>query len=637
MLQAIRDRITGWIAWFIVGLIALTFALWGVNSYLNDDTTAYAAKVNDVEISESAVARAMQRQRIQMQRLLGEDFEPGMINESLLRSNALEGLIQKQLLIEMAEDEGFAISDQLLAARIQAIPDVQVDGVFSRDRYEMLLRQQGMSPAGFEMDLRSDLLTNQITSGFNATVGISEAELAAIHALQMQQREVEYLLVSAARIAERFEPDDEEILRYFEANQEAFHAPEQVRLEYLEISRDDVATEIPVDEEAVQAYYEQNLQAYGREEQRRARHILIQVAATADEEEVTAARERVLQARERILGGEDFTAVAEEMSDDPGSASRGGDLGLFGKGMMVPEFESAAFAMTPGELSEPVRSPFGFHLIEVTDIEAGDVKPLEEVRGEIIASLRDYEVDTLFMDRAEILANTSYEHPGTLGEAASQLDIETRESDWISREGGEGIGRFPAVVTAAFGEEVFERGNNSDPIEVEPGRLVVVRLLEHRPAQPRPLEQVREEVVSALRNEHARATAEQRGQALLDKLAGVEAMDTLADGQVVQYQAPVTIQRNVRSHPAAVVAEVFRMPRPAEGESSRSGLSLDNGDYVVIRLNRVRDGDAAQMTDAERQQLRQGLMSLYGAAEVNALLRELRANAKVVIADDPQR
>ena len=637
MLQAIRDRTTGWIAWFIVGLIAITFALWGVDSYLRDDVAAQAAKVNGVEISEAALSRAVQRQRIQMQRLLGENYAPGMIDESLLRTSALEGLIQKQLLLEMADEEGFVISDQLLAATIQGIPDLQEGGMFSRERYELLLRQQGMSPAGFEMDMRADMLVNQITSGFSATVGISEAELARIHALQSQQREVEYLLISAARIAEQFTPDDGDIERYFEANRDAFRAPEQLRLEYLEISREQVAGEVPVDEEAIQAYYQRNQHAFGTEEQRAARHILIQVAATADDGEVAAARERILEARARIRDGEDFASVARELSDDPGSAAQGGDLGRFGRGMMVPEFEEVAFSLTQGELSEPVRSPFGFHLIEVTGIEAGDVKPLEEVRDAIIASLREFQVDTLFMDRAEILANTTYEQPGTLAAAAEQLGLETRASDWITRQGGEGIGRYPAVVAAAFDDEVFQRGNNSDPIEVEPGRLVVVRLLDHRPAQPRPLEQVREEVAVALRDDHARTTAQRQGQALRDSLAAGAAMEDMADGDRVLYQAPVTLHRNVRNHPATVVMEVFRMPHPRDGQASLGGLDLDNGDHVVIRLNRVLDGDATRMAEAERQQLRQGLMSLYGAAEVDALLRTLRADAKVVVAGDDRR
>jgi peptidyl-prolyl cis-trans isomerase D len=631
MLQAIRDRITGWIAWVIVALIAVTFALWGVDSYLRDDPGAFAAKVEDVEISEAALGRAMQRQRIQMQRLLGEDFAPGMIDETLLRSSVLDGLIQKQLLMQMAEKEGFAISDQLLAARIQAIPDLQQDGAFSREHYEMLLRQLGMSPVGFEMDLRSDLLVNQIQGGLSASVGVSEVELARIYALQAQQRDVEYLLVSAEQLAAGIEPGDEEIVRYFEANRDAFREPERLRLAYLEIARADVAAEIPVDEAAVRAYYEQNQQAYGREEQRRVRHILIQVAASASEEDAAAAQARALQAQARIAGGEDFAAVAAQLSEDPGSASQGGDLGYFGRGMMVPEFENAAFALTTGELSEPVRSPFGYHLIEVTDIEAGDVRPLEEVRADIIANLRDFEVDTLFMDRAEILANASYEHPGTLDVAARQLGLEMRESGWISRAGGEGIGSLPGVVAAAFGEEVLERSNNSDPIEVEPGRLVVMRLLEHRPAQPLPLEQVRAEVASALREERARSAAEQRGQELLERLDVGMDMAVLADGEVVRYQAAGMIPRNVRNHPAAVVAEIFRMPRPRDGQPSRSSLALDHGDYVVIRLNQVQDGDPGRMSDSDRQQLRQGLTSLYGAAELTALLEGLRAQAKVVI------
>ena len=631
MLQAIRDRITGWIAWVIVALIAVTFALWGVDSYLRDDRGAFAAKVDGIEISEAALGRAMHRQRIQMQRLLGDDFAPGMIDESLLRTNVLEGLIQKQLLLQMAEEEGFAISDQLLAARIQGIPDLQQDGAFSRERYELLLRQQGLSPVGFEMDLRSDLLTNQILNGINATLGVSEAELARIYALQAQQREVEYLLVSAARLGADIHPGEEEIASYFASRQDDFREAEQVRLEYLEIARADVAAEIPVDEAAVRNYYEQNLQAYGREEQRRARHILIQVGATAGVEEVSAARERAMMAAERIRAGEDFAAVAAEMSDDPGSAAQGGDLGFFGKGMMVPEFDNAVFTLARGELSEPVRSPFGYHLIEVIDIETGDVTPLEEVRTEIIASLRDFEVDNLFMDRAEILANASYEHPGTLGVAASELGLEARESGWISRAGGAGIGGFPSVVATAFGDEVLERSNNSEPIEVEPGRLVVVRLLEHKPARPRPLEQVREEVTATLRNELAREAAERMGQEVLERVAAGEPMAALAAAEVVRYQEPVRIQRNVPNHPAAVVSEVFRLSHPRAGQPSRSGLALSGGDYVVIGLNRVEDGDSARMTAAERQQLRQGLRSLYGAAEIDALLGRLQATAKVVI------
>jgi peptidyl-prolyl cis-trans isomerase D len=637
MLQAIRDRITGWIAWVIVALIAVTFALWGVDSYLRDESAAFAAKVDGVEIGEALLARAMQRQRVQMQRLLGDDFAPGMIDESLLRTSALEGLIQKQLLMQMAEKEGFAISDQLLAARIQAIPELQEDGVFSRERYEFLLRQQGMSPVGFELDMRTDLLTNQILSGINTTLGVTEEELARIYSLQAQQREVEYLLVSAARLAEAIEPGEAEIASYFESRRDDFREPEQLRLEYLEIARSDVAAEIPVDEATVRSHYEQNLQAYGREEQRRVRHILIQVDAAADDEKVSVAREKALRAAERIQGGEDFAALAAELSDDPGSAAQGGDLGFFGRGMMVQEFENAAFALAQGELSEPVRSPFGFHLIEVVDIEAGEVRPLEEVRADIIASLREFEADTLFMDRAEVLANAAYEHPDTLGVAASELDLEIKETDWISRDGGEGIAAFPSVMDVAFGDEVLERGNNSDPIEVEPGRLVVVRLLDRKPAQHRPLEQVREEVTAALRGERARQAAERTGQELLEKIAAGESPATLADGETLRYQPPASIQRNARNHPAAVVTEVFRLPHPGPDQPSRSGLALDNGDYVVVSLNRVENGDPARMTDADRQQLRQGLASLYGAAENTALLARLRAEAKVVIpVEDPR-
>lgn len=636
MLQAIRDRVTGWIAWVIVGLIILTFALWGVDSYLKEDVSTYAAKVDGVEISEATLGRAMQRQRVQMQRALGKEFDPSMIDEKRLRSSVLDNLIQKQLLIEMANKTGIVVSDQLLAARIQSIPDLQVDGAFSMERYESLLRQQGMTPIGFEMDLRLDLLSNQILNGIAGTLGVSDAELKRVYALQAQQRTVEYLRISADKLSNRIKLEEADVAAYFEAHKDEFREPEQVKLEYIELKRDGIATEIPVDEAAVHAYYEQHITQYGTEERRRARHILIQVEAAADETAQAAARTKAEQALQRIRNGEDFGKVAGELSDDPGSAAQGGDLGFFTKGMMVPEFDAAVFSLPKGEVSDLVQSPFGFHIIEVTDIEPGKAKPLSEVHDQIVAELRAGQVEDLFLDRAEILANTSYENPGTLGVAAEALGLKVQESGWISRDGGEGIGVFPPAVIAAFSEDVLDGGNNSDPVEVQPGHLVVLRILDHKPARFQDLAVVRDVVESALRAQRARELAAEQGQVLLKKLAAGDPMASLADADTIEYLSPGNINRTVQDIPASIVAEAFRMPHPQGDQPATAGIVLPDGDYAVIAVAAVTDGDPAKMTDAERQQVRQVILRVNGAAEANALIDYLKSQADIDIPRDEQ-
>lgn len=635
MLQAIRDRTTGVIAWVIVGLIIVTFALWGVDSYLKDDSRPYVAKVNDIEISEAMVGRAMQRQRIQMQRVLGDRFDPSVIDESVLRENALQALIQKQLLVQAADAEGFAVSDQLLSSRIQSIPDVQVDGQFSMDRYESLLRQQGMIPAGFEADLRRDLLVQQFLSGLSNTVGVSDAQIDQLYVIQAQQRELEYLLLSAQAVADDVELTDADVSAYFEAHKDVFRDPEQIKLEYLELKNADLAESISVGEAQIQRFYERNQDRYGREEQRRARHILIQLAADADDASSAAARDKAQVALERLQAGEDFAALAAELSDDPGSAAQGGDLGFFGRGMMVPEFESATYALATGQRSELVKSPFGFHIIELTDIKPGDVKPLAEVRAQILTELRSEQLEDLFMDRAEVLTETSYEHPDTLGVAAEAVDLPIQESDWISRDGGAGLGLYPAVVSSAFSEDVLDAGNNSELVEVAAGHVVVLRVMDRKPAQYQALKVVRAEVESALRRERAMQLTRSQGEALRERVAAGETMADLATG-VTRHQAAGQIQRSARNHPTELVAQAFRMPKPTADQPALSGLALANGDYAVLRVTEVANGDPANMSEAERNQARQSLMRAYAAVEVNALIEYLKAQAQIEVSDADQ-
>jgi peptidyl-prolyl cis-trans isomerase D len=632
MLQAIRDRITGWIAWAIVGLIAVTFALWGIDYYLRDSADFYAAKVNDQEIQEPELQWAMQQQRLRMRQLLGANYDPSAIDETELRKGVLDNLVRERVLISAAQEAGFAIGDQLLAARIQAIPDLQENGSFSMTRYENVLRQQGMTPVGFEAKLRSEMLVNQLISGLAATSAVGDDELERLYAMQAQRRDVDFLVVSAAEIAENLTLSAEEVQAYFEQHRESFREPEKVRLEYLSLKRDDLAEEIAVDEAEVLSYYERNQPRFGTTERRRASHILIELDADADEAAVEEARAKAEQALKRVRDGEEFAVVAAELSDDPGSKEQGGDLGFFGKGMMVPEFEDAVFALEEGEVSDLVRTPFGFHIIRLTAIEAGEVKPLEAVRDEILAELREGQLEDLFYDRSEILANASYENPDTLVVAAEALGLEVETTDWLNAGEGPGIGRFAAVRAAAFSEDVLDGGNNSEPLEVEPGHLIVVRVLEHEEARLRALGEVEEEVRAALRRERSRDMARQRGEALMERWrAGATAEALAEEAKAVRHEAPGMIDRTAADLPAGVLTEAFRLPRPEEEGAALGGTELANGDYAIVRVRSVEPGDPAKLTDAERRQARENLARLYGASEVDAMVRMLRDRAEVEI------
>jgi len=631
MLQAMRDRVMGVLGWIIIGLVIITFALFGLGSYLQDKGRIYAAKVNDVEITPRELQMAYQQQRAQMEQMLGDAYNPALLDDKMLRKRALETLISRQVLLQAAEANGMAISDQLLAASIQSAAVFQEDGKFSEARYQSLLRQQGLTAAGFEYDTRNQLKTEQLVGGLGQSTFISAEELNLAYSLQEQTRDFSYLLVSAKAFEGSIQPDEQQIQEYYDQHGDEFVVPERVRLAYVRLTDDALIETIEVSDADLEAYYKEKKDSLATQEQRRASHILVQVAADADEETVNAARAKAEDLLAKIRDGADFAELAKANSDDPGSAQQGGDLGFFGKGAMVPEFEASVFSLEPGAVSELVKTPFGFHIIKLVEIRGSEIPPLEQVRGELTAELQAREVDDLFYEHMEQLADVSYENPHSLDAVAEALGLEVQTSDWVTASGGPGVGEYPKLMAAVFSDDVLEAGNNSEPVEIGRNDVIVARVQEREAAHQSPLDDVKEEIVAALKQQLAAQRAKAEGEALLEKLAQGAGMDELKDQDSVSYKHGEAVKRSAPDYDAEVLGETFRLGRPADGAVVDRGLELANGDYAVIRLSKVTDGDPAAMKDDVRTQLTQVFSNMRRAAMLSVMIDDLRANAKIEI------
>ena len=637
MLQAMREKVMGGLGWFIIGLIIITFALFGLGSYLQDKSQAYAAVVNDVEITNRELQQVYQQQRAQMEQMMGDAFNPALIDEKMLRQRALNSLIQKNLLLQEAQAQGISISDQLLAARIHAIPALQVDGKFSEQRYQDLLARQGRVPAGFEMVLRQDMQIEQLLAGLSQTTFVTRAELERSYALQEQKRDLSYLVVAAEPLQKSVEVGDDQVEAYYSQHSEEFVAPERVRLVYLRLSGEGLSSDLEIEEDELLAYYEERKQALLTQEQRRASHVLIQVAADADEDAVNKAEAKAADVLKQIQAGGDFAELAGKYSDDPGSSAQGGDLGFFARGAMVPEFEDTVFNQQLGDVSEPIKTQFGFHIIKLVEIRGSEIPELDQVRAELVEELKQREAGDLFYEQLELLTDVSYENPDSLDAAAEALGMEVETTDWITAGGGSGIAEYPKVVAAAFSDDVLESGNNSEPIEVGGNDAIVLRVEEREAARPEPLETVKESIVATLKQELAAEQAAEEGKALLQKLEQGATLEELNDQDYMTFQKAEGVNRSAPGYNPEVLREAFRMTRPADGEHRDKGFQLSNGDYAIVRLTRVSDPDPAAISEQARIQLERGYETMRRALVQSALVEGLRARAVITIPQEQQQ
>jgi peptidyl-prolyl cis-trans isomerase D len=476
--------------------------------------------------------------------------------------------------------------------------------------------------------LRADLLTSQFVEATTSSAFTTAAEIAAIAALQGQVRDFEYIVVDAELLAEGFVPDDGAVKQEYESDSNRFMEPEKVKVELVRLSLETLMKGVDVDEVALESLYAEQRSRYVREEQRRARHILLELAEDAGQSKVDEVMAEMRSLRERIVAGESFEELAAAHSADPGSREQGGDLGFFGRGTMVAAFDESVFSLQPGELSEPVRTPFGLHLIRLESVNEGEVKPFSEVRSEVEESYRRQLAEKQIVDQLDLMTSIAFESPSSLDELVRTLGLEVEQSDWFSRQGGQGLFAEKMLRDAAFDPDVLEAGHNSVPVELKGEGYVVLRLIDRKPASKKPLGEVREEIATILiEREGARLAGEEAERLLAAAVAGAKLADLAGQEGGLELKVLSGVTRDApQGAPAPLLKRVFAMARPDGGSRSLDQVELARGDRAVVELQSVAEGDADDSTAMAEQRA-----ATIGREEFGGLMDGLKSRAKIEI------
>ncbi|MCG5499590.1 SurA N-terminal domain-containing protein [Ectothiorhodospira lacustris] len=626
MLLKIRDKASGWLAYAIIIMIAIPFALWGVHEYFGGGARLVAVEVNGVEITTRALQREVQQQRQQVAQFFGGRLPPELVDDERLRENALQTLIRRELMQQAVAAQGFRVSQQAVARELAGFEAFQRDGVFDPVRYTQLLEAQRISRGAFEQDVAMGLLMEQFEGGVRISAFVTDAEVREYLRLRDQERDLSYFVIPAAEYAAGVEISDEDVQAYYAAHGDRFRTPERVRLEYLLLDLEQLEARITPSESELRRHYQQQIDRFTTPEERRAAHILVRVGADADADAVADARARAQALRARVSGGEDFARVAADASEDRLTAARGGDLGYVQRGDLGPALDGVLFTQSVGDLSQPVRTSEGFHLILLSDIERAYSEPFENVREQVAEELRARQVESRQIELMERLLTESYEHPRSLDAAADATGLEIRRSDWMTRDQGQELGSFPMVRQAAFSQEVLQEGRNSDLIDLPDGRSVVVRVSAHEPAAPRALAEVANEIRALIRREQSGRLSREAGERVLEALRDGGDLTTVVEGLPGSLEQHRTITRDSTDVPGGIITAAFGL-----SASGAAGMSLDSGDYALVKLHAVRDVEPGR---AELARARSHLEGLYGALDFEAVLNAMEAEAKIKIHRD---
>ena len=631
MLLAIRDQVKGWLAVVIFALLIIPFAFWGVNYYFDQSGGVAALEVNGEEISLADYRRAYQGLREQWQALSGrpvpEEAEP------LLKEQTLENLVQTELFRQTGRQLGLRVSDQEVWDAIQQLPSMNDENGFSPELFSLAANQVGLTPEGFKEQLRQDLASQQLQEALLGTDFVTEAEVSAFARLQNQKRDFSYAILSSDELKESHEPTEEEIEARHQETDDRYMEPEQVRIAYVVLSLAKIAEEVYLEEGEAEDWFNDNKRDYEVEETRKVRQIIVKTPEDASEETLSLRQAKAQALFERVKAGQAFEEVV--VADLADASVEFSEFGFLTRGALEPEVEEVVFAMAAGEIAEPVRSKDGFHIMAVDEIQDGTDVAFSELRAEVEKDLRQDKARQQLYELTDRLATLTYENPDTLEVASEDLELTVQRSDFISREEpGVGIVAEPRVVSAAFSDEVLLQGNNSDVIELDDDRHIVLRTLEHREAQKKPLEEVRDQIVTRLKFELARDKTRERGELIQEKLQEGRSKDELALEFALDWKDATGVARDNESVNRAVLRAAFKAGRPAAGQPRVNGASLGTGDYALVIVRSVTETGEDAIEQDERDRLRLLLQEVSARSVWEGFTQSLQADAAVEIYEE---
>lgn len=622
MLDAIRKHAQGWLAKAILALISITFALFGIDSYFNQAGSNVAvAKVNGDKISIQEYSNAVEtvRNRLQSQ---GQKVDAAMLESYQLKQSVLDGLITRRLVNAEIRDANFRISDEQLSQYILSTPEFQQDGKFSEDIYQKTLAQNNLTAVKFENDRRSELLTQQARDGLSMLVSIPDAVAEQTLKYAYQQRDVSVAEIKTAQFVSQVKITPEQVKAYYEKHKDKFKVPEQVKLEFALLSAAGLVAQMVVTDDEVKHFYDENAAKFQGTEQRNASHILIGFGVGATEKEKLAARDKAADILTQLKKDpKRFEELAIKNSQDPGSATKGGDLGSFGRGAMVKPFEDAVFGMKVNQISDLVESEFGYHIIKLNDI-TGQSSSFDSMKAQIKGELIFQKAQTKYAELADEFSNTVYEQSGSLKPAAEKFGLQLQTSGWLSREDGAKFFKSDKLISAVFSDEVLKEKRNTPAEEVSANNMVSARVLEYKPSAPRSFDEVKSGIEAFLKLEQAEKLATEKGVAVLAKLKAGESADDL------DWIPPVTIDRkNAQGLTESVMNQAFKID--TSKLPAYAGFMNGKSSYTIVQVNRVDNalaGDEEAKKNAEME-----LESAVAAEYVSAYGKSLKAKSEIVV------
>lgn len=636
MLTTIREKAQGWIAWVIVFIISVPFALWGVNEYFSGQEQVIVAEINGEELMLQDYQEVLTRRKASLRQQFGRNIDNSLLESKVFKLRILNEMIGQRLLTADIRDQNYSISDEQLAAYIRTNENFQQGGRFSQDMYASALRRNGLSPVAFENSLRKSNIVDQISDGFSRSAFVTEAELDDMVRLEQEKRDAAYLYLDIKRFSDQVTVTDKQLKEYYDNNHHSYMTPEAVRVEYMVLSIDGLAGQIEPEEDALKALYEEQKDQYTSPEERKAQHILLAVEGD-DETEDAKVQSLAADLVKKVHEGADFAVLAQEYSSDTISAEKGGDLGFFERGVMLEAFENQAFSMQPGDISDPVRTSYGYHVIKLNEIKEEAGKSFVEARDEIVEEYSRREAAAQFGQQAEEMQNLVFEQPTTLQPAADALGLKIIESDWITRDASEGITGNRAFIDASFSEDVIQEGLNSEVIELDENTLVAIRNIGHRQPELRAFDEVEEDIRQQLKSKTLHDFAAVKAADMVSGLReGRKTLDELAKELELSLGASSDIGRVGKDDLSAVLVNaIFDTAAVNDsGDKAAASAKLDENTIVVFAVRKVTPGDPANAVAGVRDQMRTILEQRKGNGLFADYEQGLREMADVVVYED---
>jgi len=608
MLGAIRKKSKGWVAYLIVGLITVPFALFGIQSYLGGSSNSVIAIVDGEDITINTYYQEFNTQQRNLQQQLGSSYSAEI--DYALRQTVIETLINEKLLENFTNSMKLVTLDEEVFSFILSNPVFQLDGVFSEDRYLQILRLNNFTPLTYELEQLKSMSLDQIKRNLNHSAFLSTVQIEQLNDLSSQQREVSFVVLNTEKYKDQIVVNQEQISEYFDNNKSNFIEGRKVQVDFVELSFDNIEQQIEPDNETLQKLYIENEALYTNPEQRRAQHILL--------EEVSNASAILKEVRQ----GGDFSELARIHSKDITSSEEGGDLGLFERELMVPEFDAAVFGMNVGDISDVVKTDYGYHIIKLNEIQPSTLQTFEEVEEQLLALHKKNVNQNALYELQEELSNLAYEE--SIDVVSNQLDLELQTSDFFSELSTEYEEVF---VSTAFSNIVLNDGENSDVIELSKDRFVVMNLVNQQPERQKILDEVENQIVDILRNIGAKQLIDELAQTISSSLTSGD------DAQVKALMAENDLEWNEvgwiardSQLPFDATSKVYKLSKPNTGEHTYHSQSADANTTLVIDLKAVK---------LSEEDINSEIVDLYLSEENNelflSLVKKLRDSAEIKV------